>query len=158
MDLTEKTLTAGDVCELTGISANTLRSMTEDGAVRPVANRAGPGNHRLYSVHDAVAVAYGKAWLDIGHGYEWARDMAKAVTNTKLAEFGRAFPHGKTLSVLGHLVKPAQIHHDEGCGGDAFNLEKLFERITRDASRPRPADNGRGRATGLVCNQRRKEK
>lgn len=145
MDLTEKILTAGDLCELTGISTNTFRSMTNNGALTPVANGEGPGNHKLYSVLDAVAAAYGKSWLDAGVNYSFAADVTRFIASQKPARLEQAFAEGRTLAIFGSLIKPPSTL------GESLNLELMYlDATARVSSFQQFVRNGRGRTTGLA--------
>jgi hypothetical protein len=138
------TFTSAEVCELCGITPRTLQLMIAAGAVVPlIKGSKGRGNARRFSLTQAVAIAYGAAFLDANCHHDWAYEAVRFVASQTPGQLEAAFRQGRTLANLlpdhlgqSRLVKPylkPEATREQRLMVDKLNLEAWYRRISRRA-------------------------
>jgi hypothetical protein len=135
-------LTGALVCEVASVSPRLLQSMVEAGAVAPVERGSrGRGRHRRFSAMQALAVAYGAAFLGAGCHHSWAYEAVRFVCGLEPEEMAKAFAERRTLANLlpgglSRLVKPSlkeDATREQRLMAEALDLEVVYRRVQRKA-------------------------
>jgi DNA-binding transcriptional MerR regulator len=153
-------LSFGDVIAVTGVSNNLLRNWTLEGLIKPVKEGQGTGNHRVYSLQDAVAVAYAVKLNVLGFRPVVIRNALQVLTALPPGELERALGEGRTFlwpwDTQTGLVKPPTVNQKDEIAEqqreayEALNVGALSAEVRRqmEGLTRRTARNSRGRKRG----------
>jgi hypothetical protein len=148
------TFTTPHLLELTGLTRRQLQHMEEAGALTAHRKgRGGPGRAATWTVMQAVAAAYGKAFLDAGCHPTWAYAAAAWVAARHQGELAEALAQGRTLLALApdgqsRLVEPylkPGATREQRIAVAQLNLRAVQERLLRRAEELGVRDGVRAR-------------
>jgi hypothetical protein len=132
------TLTTPQLLEVAGLTRRQLQHLETAGAVTPlVKGRRGHAQAAQWSVMQAVAVAYAKAFLDAGCHHSWAYAAAAWVAGQQGGALVVEFARGRTLLSLlptgeGRLVQPylkPDPTREQRLKVAQLDLAKCYERV-----------------------------
>jgi hypothetical protein len=108
-------LTAGQVCDVLGepgrpLPFQTLNDWVKKGIVRPLVNRQGRGNHRLFGIVEVLAIAMLRGLHAAGFSLKAAGNVAERLLNMTQVDLDLAFAEGRThLMILQDKVSEGLV-------------------------------------------------
>lgn len=148
------TLTAGDLTRVTGIPERRIRNLRDAGALKPEQAGEGTGRFCLFSVPDAVGIAFALRWANLGYSAKLAEAILEAVSAYSEDELLAEFKAGRT-----HLIPdpdgPMKLRRwpADRESGDVFDVQATYRKVRTmidDAAQEASAATGRGRRRGLA--------
>jgi DNA-binding transcriptional MerR regulator len=158
--MSELYLTSGDVAEIARIPPNTLDRWVRAGIV-PAKGSGGRGNHRTFTLTEAVAVACGVAVRGLGFGHDGVAEAVRFVASQSPAELEAAFAEGRRVVIprpaalggarLMEVYPDVDATREQVLNFHSMNLEAMYRRAKRKARQMiRGPVNRLGRNRGLA--------
>jgi hypothetical protein len=133
------TLTTPRLMEVAGVTRRQVQFLELAGIAPLRRGKGGPGNAARWSIMQAVAAAYFRAFLDAGLHPSWAYAAARWVAAQHPGPLAEAFALGRTLLALcpdgrGVLVEPylkPGATRAQRLSVAQLNLRKTYDRVLR---------------------------
>lgn len=153
-------LTSRQVRELLGIPQQTLTQWVDLGAIRPIGNAKGSGNHRRFDLlPDVLAVAVGRGMRANGMTLEAAGNAMQALLNMGESKIVDAMEEGRRLMVMvgtqpadvllsvAAVRKRKQVPYSQSMGAPVTCVDVgfVYKKLMSDVEnmRAEPADQNR---------------
>ena len=142
-------LSSGDVCKILSthkatFPRKTLDNWVKQGIVVPVVNPAGTGNHRMFTISQALGLAVGRGLRASGVSFKAAGTVMESLMNASEGELKSLFARGKCyVVILGDEVFPDllsrkmfekhmnKVSEETGLFPIAVDAQAVYERILR---------------------------
>jgi hypothetical protein len=146
-------LTVTDVADVTGVMPHNLTSWCERGFVKPVVEANGPGNHRQFTITQALGVAVANAVRasERGCALSFVSNVVEGFGKLTEQELLKKFDKGATHLMFAVRTGSGATVVLDGPQPDRIDVRGIYRNVKKKIDRlAQEPGNARGRNRGLA--------